>query len=157
MIRLLVFVALLAIVVGTAIFLNPQSRSVAGKLALGSAPVPEPSIDAACDRASHLAKTAWSSSVPMDRYQAAADGLDYVAACGDADQRIFGEAMLLAVKTEAEYRMQVGNARWDASRAVERLDACIAHFEKTSPQAEACRKNRAGVLTYFPGPPAPKS
>jgi hypothetical protein len=157
-IRLIVFITLLAIVLGAAVLLNPRSGTTFGSPAQGGAPIPAPTLDEACDRASHLAKLAWSTSVPEERYEAAADGLGVIAACRDDDQRTFGEAMLMSVKTDAEYRMQIGNARWDASRAVERLDACIERFRKTSPaQAETCRTNRIRILRWFPGPPAPQS
>jgi hypothetical protein len=154
--RRLGFAAGLALLLGAAIALNPAGRSALRSLGGAAGASPSPQLDRACDRASHLAKLAWSAKEPEDRYQAAADGLDELGACRDPDQVAFGEAMLLSVKTEAEYKLQSGNAPYDSRRAIEALEACIARFRERLPkQARQCDQNRAAIATYFRGPPTP--
>ena len=149
--RVLIFACLLIGIVAAFLLANAaQRRTVEGIVAQRGAD-PQATIDLNCDRASHLAKLAWSqASDPYARYQSATEALGVINACADPDQRAFGAAMLMSAKTDAEAKLQLGNTIDDARRAVELLKACEDRFRETMPpESRQCAHNRASLQTYL--------
>jgi hypothetical protein len=150
-VRLLIFVVFLIAIVGAFLYANVAQRHAVEALVSQRGANPQATIDLNCDRASHLAKQAWSAqNDPAARYDAATEGLGVINACADPDQRAYGAAMLMAVKTDAEFKLSLGNAVYDARRATALLSDCETRFRETMPDESArCAQNRKALETYL--------